>query len=267
LQSDDRLINLLHRIKDGINESTPLMFYPIGSLITKLHRKNDQIKVLRLTTHADARKRESQNVALDRHKQFMMAVASGKVRRIAPLVTASLNNHEGLDALMERIFRASSDVYREGPAYNPKGFTQDDRMVALCALRLGGARLADILHRALGLPGLTTLRKHTVIRPLRASPRKPTIAEIQENIDAYTDGEELPVGEPIIIHRVIMLDEIAVERRARWDDKTNMILGACREHSDEKIPLEFCDMGDAEMFFQELQDGHVHLATFSRSLL
>ncbi|KAJ7714055.1 hypothetical protein B0H16DRAFT_1899230 [Mycena metata] len=180
---------------------------------------------------------------------------------MAPLVTASINNHEGMDALLARIGRASADVFREGPRYNAKGFTADDRMVGLCALRLGGSRLADILHRALGLPGLTTLRKHTVIRPLRASPGLPTIAEVEENIDAYTVGEDLPTGPPRIVHRVVMLDEIAVERRARWDDdKTNMILGACREHS-ANVPLEFGDMADLELFFKELQAGNVHLAT------
>ncbi|KAJ7462854.1 hypothetical protein FB451DRAFT_1266266 [Mycena latifolia] len=91
----------------------------------------------------------------------------------------------------------------------------EDYMVGLCVLRLGGARLADLLHRALGLPGLTTLRKHSVIRPLRASPAMPTIIEIEENIDAYTVGEEEPTGAPRIVHQVVMLDEIAVEKRAR----------------------------------------------------
>ena len=27
-----------------------------------------------------------------------------------------------------------------------------------------------------------------------------------------------------------MLDEIAIERRACWDDKTNMFMGSCQEH-------------------------------------
>ncbi|KAJ7893891.1 hypothetical protein B0H14DRAFT_2559518 [Mycena olivaceomarginata] len=52
--------------------------------------------------------------------------------------------------------------------------------------------------------------------------------------------------------RILMLDEIVVERRARWDYKTNMNLGACREHSGRNIPL---DIWDAEMFSQELQNG------------
>jgi hypothetical protein len=66
-------------------------------------------------------------------------------------------------------------------------------MVGLCNAGFT-ARLAEIVHRALGLPGLTTLRKHSVIRPLRASPAIPTVAEIQENIDAYAAGEKFPSG-------------------------------------------------------------------------
>ncbi|KAJ7744880.1 hypothetical protein B0H16DRAFT_1321924 [Mycena metata] len=260
IRTNDIFKNIVDRITHGVNENTPLMYYPIGGLVTKIRRKNDQIQVLRLTKHNDTQKLASQTTALDRHKEFMMAVASGEVKRMAPLVTASINNHEGMDALLARIGRASADVFREGPRYNAKGFTADDQMVGICALRLGGSRLADILHRALGLPGLTTLRKHTIIRPLRASPGLPTVAEVEENIDAYTVGEDLPTGPPRIIHRVVMLDEIAVERRARWDDKTNMILGACREHS-ANVPLEFGDMADAELFFKELQSGNVHLAT------
>ncbi|KAJ7607077.1 hypothetical protein DFH06DRAFT_1347580 [Mycena polygramma] len=169
LKSNDLLRNVLDRIKYGVNENTPLFFYGIGGLVTRLRRKNDQIQVLRLTNYNDTQRLSAQSSALDRHKQFVMAVGSGKIPRIAALVTASRNNNEGLDALIERLFRGASDAFREGPAYNPKGFTPDERMLALCALRLGGSRLADILHRALGLPGLTTLRKHRVIRPLRAS--------------------------------------------------------------------------------------------------
>jgi hypothetical protein len=201
---------------------------------------------------------------LDLHKQFMMAISTGNEPRIAQLIRVGLNNGESIGAMLERYYRACVDVHREGPKYNPKGFTPDDYMVGLCVLRLGGARLADLLHRGLGLPGLTTLRKHSIIRPLRASPGMPTVAEIEANIDAYTTGEETPTGAPKIVHRVLMLDEIAVEKRARWDDKTNMILGACREHSHH-VGREFCDLDDATAFFASLDRGEFHLASEVRS--
>ncbi|KAJ7698278.1 hypothetical protein B0H17DRAFT_1158366 [Mycena rosella] len=259
LQQNDMLAGILARIRDGIKPRTPNAWFPIGSLMEKLARTNEEIAALRLTKLNDARKLVAKVAELDLHKQLMMAIASGNVQRVVPLLQAGVKNGESVRAILERFYHACVDVYREGPVYNPKGFTEDDCMVGLCALRLGGARLADILHRALGIPGLTTLRKRVVIRPLRASPGMPTIKEIQENIDAYTDGEDVPTGAPRILHRVIMLDKIAVERRARWDERTNMILGACREHC-ANVPLEFATMNDATAFLAAVESKEVHLA-------
>ncbi|KAJ7821618.1 hypothetical protein B0H14DRAFT_2599113 [Mycena olivaceomarginata] len=45
-------------------------------------------------------------------------------------------------------------------------------------------------------------------------------------------------------HRVLMLDEIVVEKRVRWENKANMMLGACREHS-EKAGLPIGNSPDA----------------------
>ncbi|KAJ7796470.1 hypothetical protein B0H14DRAFT_3158054 [Mycena olivaceomarginata] len=240
--------------------NTPLMFFPFGGLIRRVRKKNDQLRAMRLTKLNDARILAGKIAELDLHKQLMMAIATSDERRISQLIRVGLKNGESISAMLDRFYRACVDVHREGPKYNPKGFTPDDYMVGLCVLRLGGARLADLLHRALGLPGLTTLRAHSIIQPLRASPAMPTIQEIEANIDAYTAGEAIPTGPPRIVHRVLMLDEIAVEKRARWDNKTNMILGACREHS-EKAGLQFCHLDDATTFFQQLNTNQLHLAS------
>ncbi|KAJ7930975.1 hypothetical protein B0H13DRAFT_1858209 [Mycena leptocephala] len=233
---DDTLHEIQERIANGINENTPLIFFPVGGLIQRIRKKNDQLQAMRLTNLNDARMLAGKIAELDLHKQFMMAIATSDEPRISQLIRAGLNNGESI------------------------GFTPDDYMVGLCVLRLGGARLADLLHRALGLPGLTTLRKNSVIRPLRASPAMPTVLEIQANIDAYTAGEAIPSGPPNIVHRVLMLDEIAVEKRARWDDKTNMILGGCREHTKPSY-LEFSDLDDATTFFERLDHNEFHLAS------
>ncbi|KAJ7716441.1 hypothetical protein B0H16DRAFT_1339048, partial [Mycena metata] len=259
-ERDEVLREIRWRIVHGIDENTPLLYFPIGGLLARIRKKNTQLDTMRVTRLSDTRMLAGKIAELDLHKQFMMAIAETDERRISQLVRAGLNNGESISAMLERFYRACVDVHHEGPKYNPKGFTSDDYMVGLCVLRLGGARLADILHCALGLPGLTTLRKHSIIRPLRAPPGMPTISEIEQNIDAYTAGEAVPTGPTRIVHRVIMLDEIAVEKRARWDDKTNMILGACREHC-HNVPLEFCDLTDAETFFQAVDQKRVHLAS------
>ncbi|KAJ6626373.1 hypothetical protein B0H10DRAFT_2161558 [Mycena sp. CBHHK59/15] len=212
---------------------------PIGTLIETLNV---------------VRKLSGKIAALDEHKQFVMAVASGRVERVAQLVQACLNNGVGIRGILERYQRACREVY------NPKGFTEDDMMLGLLLLRLGGARVAGILHRAKGLPGLSTLGKNTVIRPLRASPGMPTIEEVEDNNEACAEGEPESTGPPVILHRNLMMDEIAVEKRPRWDDKTNNILGACRECS-HKVSFQLNTAADLEVFFNSLDNGDIHLAS------
>ena len=50
-----------------------------------------------------------------------------------------------------------------------------------------------------------------------------------------------------------MFDEIATEKRIRWDPKTNYFLGLCREHA-HNTATEFINEGDLEELFQALDD-------------
>ncbi|KAJ7663740.1 hypothetical protein DFH06DRAFT_986394, partial [Mycena polygramma] len=227
---------------------------PIASLIDVVRKKTDQCRGLKLTKLNVVRKLIGKMAALDEHKQFVMAIASGRVERVAQLVQACLNNGVGIRGIVERYQRACREVY------NIQGFTEDDIMLGLLILRLGGSRLAGIVHRAKGLPGITTLRANTVIRPLRASPGMPTIQEIEENIDGCAEGEPESTGPPVIVHRILMLDEIAVEQRPRWDDKTNNILGVCRECS-HKISLQLNTAADLTVFIDALDAEDIHLAS------
>ena len=56
-----------------------------------------------------------------------------------------------------------------------------------------------------------------------------------------------------------MFDEIAIEKRIRWDLKTNYFLGLCREHA-HNTAMEFINEGNMEELFQVLDDGQVHHA-------
>ncbi|KAJ6596569.1 hypothetical protein B0H10DRAFT_2327052 [Mycena sp. CBHHK59/15] len=57
-----------------------------------------------------------------------------------------------------------------------------------------------------------------------------------------------------------MIDEIKVEGRMRWDPRTNMILGLCREHSAE-FELNFLGVEQAEALHAALAKNTVHLAS------
>ena len=56
-----------------------------------------------------------------------------------------------------------------------------------------------------------------------------------------------------------MFDEVAAEKRIRWDLKTNFFLGVCREHA-EKTSMEFINENDMEEVFRCLNEGEIHYA-------
>ena len=69
-----------------------------------------------------------------------------------------------------------------------------------------------------------------------------------------------------IIHVVLMIDELATEKRVRWDPQTNYFLGVCREHA-HRASLEFINEGDLDELFQGLDDGDIHHAGEVRNML
>lgn len=62
-----------------------------------------------------------------------------------------------------------------------------------------------------------------------------------------------------------MLDEIAVEKRIRWDESTNKFQGTCREHNN-RIPLDFVSEKELDLLCEALKKDEVHLATEVRIL-
>lgn len=55
------------------------------------------------------------------------------------------------------------------------------------------------------------------------------------------------------LHAVVMFNELATEKRIRWDSKTNHFLGVCREHT-HKTSLEFVNEGVMEELFRAIDD-------------
>jgi hypothetical protein len=88
----------------------------------------------------------------------------------------------------------------------------------------------------------------------------PTVEEIEANIEGCTEGKPAYTRPPVTVHQVLILDEIAVEQHPRWNDKTNKIVGTCRECSSQ-VSLELNTATDLEIFFNTLDDGNIHLAT------
>lgn len=124
---------------------------------------------------------------------------------------------------------------------------EDDFMCSIVMLRLGGAHVADFTHRSLLLPSLTTIRQNTIIRPLIVSPSLPTVAEVEKNIMSCFDAlssleDDTPSTHFLqnltsVCHQVLMLNELATEKRLRWDNLTDKFQGTCREHNSKNSSM------------------------------
>jgi hypothetical protein len=141
-------------------------------------------------------------------------------------------------------------------------------MRSIVLLRLGGVHVAEFAHRSLVLPSLTTICCNTVLPSLVVSPSIPLLADVENNIlscfSAFNSarGSDPPLSDTnhTIVHQVLMLDELAVEKHVRWDDSCNKFQGMCREHNS-KIPLEFMSERELELLCEALEKNQVHLAS------
>jgi len=120
--------------------------------------------------------------------------------------------------------------------------------------------VADIAHQALGLPSLSTLRRQTLIPHLTPSSGPPTLEEVMPNTMACTSIIEGVLKASHVVHQVLMFDEIKVEERPRWDDKSNNIIGVCREHS-KNASLQYTSKDEVDLLFSQIIDEKVHLVS------
>ncbi|KAJ7906546.1 hypothetical protein B0H13DRAFT_1619317, partial [Mycena leptocephala] len=215
-------------------------------------RRTEQLREKKLLKLNDTRTVMRKMTTIDNQKELTMAIASGKIPRVSNVLAAGYRNGAGTKGVIELCRRAALGEYK--PLNDER-----EKQLAVAMWRVGGGRLAEIAHRAMGLPSLTTLRRNTTIRPLLPSPGRPRVEEIEYNIDCCLDATPDDDSSPQIVHQVLMLDEIATEKRARYDDRTNKVVGICRQHG-WKLPLELQTEDDLNVLCKEVKDGNGHLA-------
>lgn len=177
---------------------------------------------------------------------------SGKVERLHALVSVGLKNGAGISAILECAISAANNLH------SSRGYDECDYHVATLLWRWGGARAAELAHKVLKLPSLRSLRNYTAIPHIRVSPSYPSTNEILENLDSVFPKSELSQSTDDFGF-ILMIDELAVESRLRYDAKNNMILGVCREHSQQ---YSFCFKSryEADAILEGLRAEKIHFA-------
>jgi hypothetical protein len=117
IREHDQFENINKRLHHGIHPNTPLAYQPIGGLVTIVRQKTADVQQLRLRRLNDSWRLLGKAAILEDHKQWIMAVASGRVDQVTALVQA---RGAGVQALITEYERASLKLYK------PKGYTEND---------------------------------------------------------------------------------------------------------------------------------------------
>jgi hypothetical protein len=175
-----------------------------------------------------------------------MAMSQGSVNRLDALLRAGINRGAGVREMIEPLDRTQKGMYKQ------KNFTEEEMSRGLLFLQLGGARVANLAHQSLGGLAVSTLRRGTALVPLSPSVGIPSTDEIQRNLQAAFKSS---CG----CRYVLIIDEIKVEERLRWDPSSNKILGLCREHT-QHIGMDFCSVNNVKALTQGILCAEFHYA-------
>ena len=93
LKSTSLYDGIIHRMEHGVHENTPLVYHGVGGLVVTVRQRIDQVRQMRLTKLNTGRKLLGKSAMLEDHKQWILAVASGRVDHVASLVQAGLVHH------------------------------------------------------------------------------------------------------------------------------------------------------------------------------
>ncbi|KAJ7663774.1 hypothetical protein DFH06DRAFT_1324291 [Mycena polygramma] len=246
---------IIERNAHGVHPNTPFTYLTADETLSRLRDKNEQINALKLAGLTLSQTLLVRATHLAAHSRLQLAVGRGDVPRIHSIVANCRKNGDSIFTCIDKIGRAATG------SFSNQSCTHDEHQLLYLLLKLGGHAVAEIGHRCFGLPSITTAKRHIATTPLISSPRAPTMQEMCHNLDtafpvphpAPSDGSRGPGFQ-------IMIDEIKVEGRMRWDPRSNMILGICREHS-ANFELEFKGMEQAEALHAGLANNSVHLAS------
>ena len=250
----DTLQGILEQISSGPHDGTMWSYYTIDNFIDHLTQKNQQINGLKLHQLNMERSLLVRNQNLEAHKWFLFAVAKGDVPHLHSLVTTQLQNGGGIFTVLDKISKACAQVY------HPKDYSDANYQQLFLFHKLGGVAVAEPAHRTCGLPSIDATRRFIKPQRLTPSPKMPTVIEMSSNLEISYPSSSTPSPATRKVGFQLMADEIKIESRMRWNARTNMILGICREHSAD-YSLEFCTVAQPEAIVHGIRDKTLHFAS------
>ena len=254
LHDDSIVMGIRHRSIEGAHEKTNWMYLTPAQTRDALKRKTEENNWLKLNSLNLLKMIGVRNKNLAGWKRLSIAISHENIPRIRSLLAA--NHRAGAS-----VFKILEDVDRAAHrAYSPKGYDVADYELAFLMYKIGGRATANIAHRALGTPSIDTAKRHVSTSPIIPSPGFPTSAELQANLATCYPKNGVSYPANPIKGITMQVDEIKIQEHLRWEPKSNVILGVCREHGS-CCALEFQSVYQADRLLDCLKSKTVHLAT------
>ncbi|KEP46198.1 hypothetical protein V565_212800, partial [Rhizoctonia solani 123E] len=168
---------------------------------------------------------------------FVSAIASKDVPALSRLIRVALKQQVSVTEIVRRIKAAGESLY------NVKSFSIREHDIAALASLTGGPRLVRALNIGIGLPGLSTTHRNMNCPRICLSIYAPSVLDISSNITSVfrpvqapttdapsTNTNTLPARKRLWS---ILIDEVAIERRPRYDSSSDSIAGICRDHASK----------------------------------
>ncbi|KAH9836766.1 uncharacterized protein C8Q71DRAFT_682204, partial [Rhodofomes roseus] len=199
---------------------------------------------------------------LSDYERFKGLIASGDVEGADRVVRVAINNHRSVSEICNRMVRATLGLY------NVKSFTRKHYDLMRLTGALGGPKLQFAVADALQLPAISTTRTHSLVLLIEACIGFPILAEFLHNLGALDSAGvlwESRSSESQTVSRQrrrgfqIMVDELALEERPRYDGRRDAVLGMARETAHE-VDLGVLTLENLEAAADALEDGSLAVA-------
>ncbi|KAF8597995.1 hypothetical protein BDV93DRAFT_595589, partial [Ceratobasidium sp. AG-I] len=162
---------------------------------------------------------------MDDHKRLVHSIAQSDNISVGRIIQTALKNGAGIKTIIERIVKAQEGLF------SPQNYSQKAFDLIALVLKIGGPRLAFAVSKALHLPGISTVRNRLNLPQLLPSVAFPTRNEILKNIESFFDCSTLQASAILRAGVSLMIDEVAIESRPRYDVHQDAVVGICREHA------------------------------------
>ncbi|KAL0571923.1 hypothetical protein V5O48_010034, partial [Marasmius crinis-equi] len=254
LPNDGNLAGIIRRFKTGVPLHAPYRYHGFEGIVEIAHKYRDRAETKRLGELNMVRKLVVRQKALSMHKKFLVTVGQGDYERVDRLIAAWMRRNGGIQSLMKMYEGAAAGKLRVF------GYTEKDYLRQILNWRIGGSRLVDITHRSSAMPGISSVRAHSTVSSLIASPSIPTQSEVESNLITCFEGIVDTMRTQKVKHAVMMFDEICTTKRPRFDPITGAFIGICREDGF-KTSLRFEDEKDLDQLMDDLTSKEVHMST------